>query len=170
MRAAYSGRAAAYEKKGDYAKALADHNMAVLYYALENEIQSELDAPDRDKFLAEAARAYRARARCLDAQGRQEAALADRKRADGMEADAKKQTAQAQKPKEESAGEVRITNAWTDAVTMTVGGVTYRLEAGEKRTVPLAAPSAPYEMQAGSFRQTGTLAAGKAYTIEAPQR
>ncbi len=170
MRAAYSGRAAAYEKKGDYAKALADRNMAVLYYALENEILAELDAPDREKFLGDAARAYRARAGCLEALGRQEAAEADRKRADGLEADAKKQTAQTLKPKEDAAGQVRITNAWTEAVTMTIGGTTYRLEAGEKKTIPLAAASVPYEMQAGSFRQTGTLTAGKVYTVEVPQQ
>ncbi len=169
MRAAYSGRAAAYEKKGDYTRALADRNMAVLYYALENEILNEVDAPDREKFLGEAALAYRARAGCLEALGRQEAAEADRKRADGLEADAKKQTAQALKAKED-AGQVRITNAWTDSVMMIIGGVTYRLEAGERKTVPVPAASVPYEMQAGSFRQTGTLVAGKAYTIEVPQR
>lgn len=170
MRRAYSGRAAAYEKKGDYAKALADHNMAVLYYALEVEILNEVDAPDRDKFLTDAAGAYRARGRCLEELGRAQAAAADRKRADGLEADAKKLASKPASAPEKTASQVRITNAWPEPVTMIVGGETYRLEAGELKAIPVAAGSVPFEMQAGPHRQTGTLEAGKSYTIKAPER
>ena len=64
MRKAYGGRAAAYEKKGDFENALADHKMVVLYYTLEAEILTSLDAPDRGKFLADTALAYKARSTC----------------------------------------------------------------------------------------------------------
>jgi hypothetical protein len=165
MRTAYSGRAAAYEKKGDYENALADHNMAVLFYAIEAEILTNLEAPDRADFLAEAARAYRARAQCLEALGRQKAAQADRQRADGLEADAKKVASTAPKRKDVAGGPIRVINAWTEPVTLVVGGVTYRLEVGEQKAIPAPAAPVAYEMLAGPYRKTGTMEAGKTYTI-----
>lgn len=168
MRTAYSGRAAAYEKKGEYEKALADHNMAVLYYAVEAEVLNEVEAADRAAFLTEAARAYRARGRCLEALGRQKAAQDDRKRADGLEADAKKLPAATAKSKEGAGGQIHFVNAWAEPVTLVVNGVTYRLEVGEQKAIPAPAGSVAYEMVAGPYRRTGAVEAGKTYTIQAP--
>ncbi len=165
MRTAYSGRAAAYEKKGDAEKALADHNMLVTYYAIEVEILNSLDAPDRDKLLAEAADAYLARSKCLAALGREQPAQLDLKRADDLQASAlklaKKSTASAAVP----AGQSEVVNAWKMAVTLMVDGVSYRLEAGEHKTIPVSGTSASCRIQAGPYLQTATLWAGKSYTI-----
>src|SRR5258708_5799672 len=117
MRTAYGGRAAAYQSKGEFEKALADHDMVVLFYALEVEILSSLEAPQRDRFMTEAAAAYRARGRCLESLGRLLAAQGDQTRADGLEADAKKLTGMAAKAKAIT-GEVRLVNAWSRAVTI----------------------------------------------------
>jgi hypothetical protein len=166
MRVAYSGRAAAYEKKGDHEHALADHNMVVLFYALEAEVLKDLEAPSRDKFLVEAAQAYRARGVCQERLGRQTAAQADRKRADALDATAKELGSNATKAKA-PAGEIRLINGWAGGViTVVVDGVSYRLEAGEQRTIAAPANSVPYEMQAGQHRVSGTLQAGKTYTIQ----
>src|SRR5579859_7439771 len=108
MRSAYCGRAAAYEKRGEFTKALADHTMAVTYYAIEIEITSELDAPDRGKLLAEAAKEYLARSRCLAALGRAEASQLDRDRAAELQAEAKPE---AKTPDAIAADRVRIINA-----------------------------------------------------------
>jgi hypothetical protein len=170
MRTAYRGRAAAYEKTGDYEKALADHDMVVLFYAIEAEVLKDVEAPDRGRFLGETARAYRARAKCREALGRQEAARVDRERADGLEAEAKRLASVPPKGNEGAAGQVEVTNGWTEPVTLVVDGVSYRLDVGEHKAVPASAGSAAYEMQAGRHRQTGTLEAGKAYTIRVPSR
>ena len=139
--------------------------MAVLLYAVEAEILTNLDTPDRGDFLAEAARAYRARGRCLDALGRQKAAQADRTRADGLEADAKKLAGTPPKGKAGPAAPVQVINAWTEPVTLVVDGVAYRLEVGEQKAIPASAGSVAYEMQAGPYRKAGTVEAGKSYTI-----
>src|SRR5690242_15221320 len=90
MRTAYSGRAAAYEKMGDYERAVLDHNLVVLYYTVEVEVLNDLEAPNRDKLLLEAAQAYRARASALRARGRLAEAQIDVGRAEDLEAEAKK--------------------------------------------------------------------------------
>src|SRR5260370_24228056 len=108
MRTAYSGRAAAYEQKGEYARAIADHDLVVLFFALEVEILNSLETPDRDKFLAEAAGAYRARSQCLERLGRRSAAQADRKRADTLEADATQLASKSTKAREVPAREIRL--------------------------------------------------------------
>jgi hypothetical protein len=165
MRSAYSGRAAAYESKGEYEKALADHNMIVLFYAIEAEILNSLESPNRDKFLVEAAAAYRARGKCLELLGHKKAALVDQKRADGLEKEAEKLASKSPKSKQ---APIQIDNAWSDAVTLVVEGVTYRLGVGEQKAIPVSAAVVSYEMRAGPHRQTGTLEAGKAYTIRLP--
>ena len=86
MRTAYSGRAAAYFAKRQFDKALADQDMVVLYYALEVEIAGELDAPDRDRFLREAASAYRLRGDMLIGAERITQAETDLKRAPSLSA------------------------------------------------------------------------------------
>jgi hypothetical protein len=105
MRTAYSGRAAAYEKKKDYDRALSDHNMVILLCAMEVEILNELQPADRDKFLVEAAQAYRARANCLRAKGDTAAVKKDDNRAADLEAQAKKLASKSAKPKDTSAKE-----------------------------------------------------------------
>jgi tetratricopeptide (TPR) repeat protein len=166
IRSAYSGRAVAYEKKGDLEKALADHKMVVLFYALEVEILNSLEAPDRAKFMVESAQAYRARSKCLEALGRRQAAQVDQKRASALEKDAEKLASRPANSKGATAAPIRLTNGWTEPVTVVVDGVVYRLGIAEQRAIPAPGPSVAYEIQAGSYRRTGTLEAGKAYTIK----
>jgi tetratricopeptide (TPR) repeat protein len=165
MRKAYSGRAAAYEKKGELEKALADHQMVVLYYALEAEILTSLDSPDRGRFFGEAAQAYKTRSDCLEALGRTKEAASDRKRADGLIADAKKLEAKAPAVADTGNQTIQIHNTWPQAVTMVIAGVTYRLESGEQKTISVSSASVSFEMQAGSTRTFGNIQAGKTYTI-----
>jgi hypothetical protein len=170
MRTAYGGRAAAYENKGDYDRALADHDMVVLYYAIEVEVLDNLDAPDRATFLAEAARAYRARGKCLEALGRQQAAGVDRKRADRLETTARTLASKTPKGKEGTGGPIQVVNGWTEPVTLVVEGVAYPLEVGEQKAIPATAAAVAYELRAGPHRESGTLEAGKTYTIRLPSR
>jgi hypothetical protein len=74
--------------------------VVVLFYALEIEVLRDTEAPDRDKFFVEAAKAYLKRAECRDARGDVKAADADRKRAARLEADART-AATAKAPAEE---------------------------------------------------------------------
>jgi tetratricopeptide (TPR) repeat protein len=168
MRTAYSGRAAAYEKMGDYEKALADHKMAVLSFAIEIEILNNLQSPGRAERLAESAGAYRARGKCLERLGRAKEATVDRERADRLAADAKKlQNAVPQE--QEKAATVQVTNAWTRPVTLVVAGATVHLKIGEQKTIPAPSGTVAYEMEAGRHRAAGTLQAGKSYSIQPPQ-
>jgi hypothetical protein len=99
MRTAYSGRAAAYLAKRRFDEALADENLVVLFYALEVEIGGELDAPDRDKFLREAAAAYRTRADMLIKADRIAQAEADLKHAEKLDGDARRIAEKKARPK-----------------------------------------------------------------------
>jgi tetratricopeptide (TPR) repeat protein len=164
MRTAYSGRAAAYEKKGDHEKALADHKMAVLYFAIEIEILHDSQSPDRAQFLIDSARAYSARGQCLQALGRPIEAAADLKRASALEADANKLT---NTNPQDKVGDpqVQIKNTWTQPVTLVVSGATLRLDVGEQKSIPARTGAVTYELQAGPYRASGTLEAGKTYTI-----
>jgi hypothetical protein len=168
MRTAYSGRAAAFEQKGEYGRAVADHNMVVLYYALEAEILSSLEAPDRDKVLAEAAAAYRARSRCLEKLGRGAAAQADLRRAATLQADANQLVSKSARASQVSPREIGLSNAWNEPVSLVVAGVSYRLGVGEQRTIPAVSAEVAYEMQAGPYRRTGRLEAGRTYIIRPP--
>ena len=169
MRAAYSGRAAAYEKKGQFDKALADRKMAVLYYALEVEILNGLEAPNRGAVIGEAATAYRARAACYDSLNRPQEAKIDRKRADDLDENARQLTKASATPKKPGATEVHVFNAWAQPITLMVGGVSHRLDVGTDTTLAAPSGSVSYEMQAGTHRASGTLQAGKAYTIRPAQ-
>jgi hypothetical protein len=64
--------------------------MVVLLYALEVEVTNELDGPDRDKLMRDAAGAYRARADMLIAAGKVTQAEVDLNRAEKLEAEARK--------------------------------------------------------------------------------
>ena len=55
-------------------------------------------------------------------------------------------------------------------MTLVVGGVSYRLDVGEQKAIPAPAGSLTYEMRVGQHRESGTLEAGKAYTIRVPTR
>jgi len=140
--------------------------MVVLFCALEVEILNGLEAPEREKFMVESAQAYRARGKCLEALGRPQAAQVDRKRADRLETDAKKLASKPLRGKTTAAAPIQLTNAWNEAVTLVVGGVSYRLRVAEQRAIPAAEPSVAYELQAGGYRSSGTMEAGKAYTIQ----
>jgi hypothetical protein len=170
MRSAYSGRAAAYEKKGDFDKALADHNQVVLFYAIELEILKSLESPDREKHLRETATAYRARSACLAVLGRQKAAQVDQKRTTGLEAEANELARKAPNSQEVSTRQIQLVNTWTEAITVVIDGVTYRLEVNERKAIPAPGSLVPYAMQAGPHRLTGTVEAGRTYTIGPPSR
>jgi hypothetical protein len=165
MRTAYSGRAVAYEKTGEFEKALADHNMVVTYYAIEAEILNGLGTPERDKLFTEAASGYLSRSKCQELLGRQKAAQIDRQRASDLQANAKNVAKESANAKEVPAGHFRFENAWTGVVTIGIDGVTYRLQAGEERTIPAPAGSVVGQIQTGSNVQTATLEAGKSYRI-----
>ncbi len=169
MRTAYSGRAAAYEKKGEFEKALADHTMLVLYYALEAEILAGLDAPDRSKILGEAAGAYRSRAQCYELLNRPQEAKVDRKRADELDESTRQLTKASTPANQPTASEVHIFNSWGQPITLVVEGVSHRIDAGGETTLPAARGVVSYEMQAGPHRASGTLQGGKAYTIRPMQ-
>ena len=167
MRNAYGGRAAAYEKQGDYGRAAADYGMIVFSYAV------ELDAADPKSeaypdLVRDAARAYRTRAACLQAKGDTEAAGRDLRRAERLEAKAKRapdnaRTAEA--PAAPSAGRVTLRNDWTDALTVIIAGASYTLRVGEMKTVPAPAGTFLYEMEAGPYHVQGKLESGGTYSL-----
>ena len=167
MRTAYSGRAAAYEKKGDYEKALADHKMIVLFYAIEAEILDNLKSPDRSKFLAESARAYRARGKCLELLGRTQEAARDRTKADGVEEVAKKLEDTSSQGNDKMAAAVLVLNYWTEPVIFVVDGASHRLEIGRPKDNSCARQASSPRMRCrrASTGGLGTLEAGKKYTI-----
>jgi hypothetical protein len=165
MRTAYSGRAAAYEKKGELDKALADHDMVMLFYGIEAEILNELQSPERGKFLGEFARACRARGNCLEVLGRSEAAASNRARADRLEAEVKKLDTDSRQAKETATTAIKVTNGWTQPVTLIVAGTPYRFEIGEQKSIPAPTGTVAYEMLTGGYRASGVFEAGKAYRI-----
>src|SRR5215475_10330625 len=115
MRVAYGGRAAAYERKSDYEKALQDRTTVILLLGVELEILNEQSAADRDKTLLEAAEAHRDRSSCFKALGRAEAAQADSKHAERLEQDARKLQAAARNNEE---GQIELINRWPEAITI----------------------------------------------------
>jgi tetratricopeptide (TPR) repeat protein len=170
MRSAYGGRAAAYEKKGDYQKALADHNLVVLFYAIEIEILKNLESADLEKRLQETSQAYSARGECLAALGRQKAAQVDQKRAASLEAEAKRLAQKSPSSQEPSSRQIQFVNNWTEALTVVIDGVPYLLDVGDRKVIPVSAGFVAYTMQAGTRRQSGTVEAGRTYTIGSSSR
>jgi tetratricopeptide (TPR) repeat protein len=158
VRTAYSGRAAAYAQKGDFDRALHDYNMAVLLYAVEVDILTGMETPGRDKFLGEAARAYRVRGDFLKARGQAEKAQADYRRADSLDAEAK---ALASAAKKGNLGQVRIINGWTEPATVRIDGVNYRLEPGEQKVLVRKAGRFTYEVPLVNKKGTRKLEAGQ---------
>jgi len=156
VRSAYRGRAAAYAKKGDFERSLLDHNLVVLLYAVEVEILNDLNA-DRDQLLMEAASAYRSRGELLRALDRIAAAQSDARRADALEA---KAGALAKATLKDS-GRLQLINAWTEPITLVIGGVAYRLAIGEERLITLPAGPFTYVLQGSDQRGTGTMEAGQ---------
>src|SRR5437868_3878910 len=173
MRTAYSGRAAAYEKKGDYQQALADHNMVILFYAVEVEILESLETPGREGTLAEAAQAYRARSRCLQSLGRTPLAQADESKAARLEAEAKKLAKESAKGPIRNAasengpalGRLRLVNDWTEPVVVVVDGTSYRLGKGEQQTIDKPAGAFSYEVEAARSRGNANLGPGETFTL-----
>jgi hypothetical protein len=126
----------------------------------------DLDAPNRDEFLVEAARAYRAREKCQLLLGRTAAAQADAKRADQLQAEAKKLAAKAKPSVAPAAGQVEIINSWTQPATVLIDGVAYRLEVGERKTLSRLPGPFTYVLAEGDgTRSQGTVEAGKTITI-----
>src|ERR1700736_6625680 len=167
MRKAYGGRAAAYQKQGDYDRAAADCGMIVFSYAVGLDI-ADPKADGYDDLLREAAGAYRARSACLDAKGDAEAARRDARRAEKLEAKAKKAgdgDKAAQAPAVPLTSRVTLRNDWTDTLTVIVGGVSYTLRVGETKTIPSPAGTFPYAMQAGAATIKGTLDSGPSYSL-----
>ena len=141
--------------------------MAVLLYAVEVEILENLATPDRDKFLTDAAEAYRARGRCLQAAGRPAAAEVDWKRAEKLEAEARKLATKAVGG-DGAVAQTRLTNGWTAPVTVVVEGVPYTLQPGEQKVLATRSGTLAYEIQTPRERTTGRLEAGRAYTVRPP--
>lgn len=159
MRRAYGGRAAAFEKRGDFDRAAADYGTIAFSYAVE----LDLTDPKADGFadlLREEAKAYRARAACRRAKGEEEAAARDIARADDMEAKATKGRAP-----EPPAGQVTLRNDWTDSLTVVVGNGRFTLRIGETKVIPAPAASFPYQMEAGPYTVQGTFSAGRTYSL-----
>lgn len=166
MRDAYRGRAAAYEKKGDYDRSVADYDMLVFSYAV------ELDAADPkadgyDDLLRAAIKAYRVRAACLRAKGDAGAALRDGKQAEKLEAKVRKPdekggtAAAAARP----SPQVTVRNDWGQPLILFIAGVPYPFQAGETKTLPTPAGSFPIEMEAGPYRVKETMESGRSYSL-----
>ncbi len=135
-------------------------------YAVEVEVLETVDAPDRDEFLIEAAKAYRAREKCSKVLGRLVAAEADVKRAAELETEAKKIAS-----KRPAIGQVEIVNTWTQPATLMIDGVAYRVDVGERKTIRRPAGSFTYSLVEGNgSNATGNVEAGKTMTIKIAAR
>jgi hypothetical protein len=139
----------------------------VLLYAVEAAVLEDFDAPDRGEFLAETAKAYRAREKCLQLLARPAPARADAKRADELEAEAKKLAARKKQPAGAAAGGIELVNAWTQPATVVIDGTSYRLEVGERKRISHAAGKFTYSLlESDGAEKTGTIEPGKTMTIK----
>jgi hypothetical protein len=140
--------------------------MLVFSYAV------ELDAVDPqsdgyDALLREAIKSYRSRATCSARLGNSTAASRDLKRAGALTAKLKKpDSGSVEGPTATS--QVTIRNEWPDAVTLVIAGRSYSVPAGGEKTLPSPSGTFSYEMVAGPHRVTGTIDAGKTYSVKPP--
>jgi len=170
MRIAYGGRAAAYEQKRDFERALRDHNMVNLLCGVEAEILAEVAAPGREAFLRDASDACLKRSSCLRSLGRLEAALKDLKKASQLHFDAQELAAKAPKEaakteKASGKGQLALINAWAAPVTVVVDGTAYRLEIAEQKTLARDAGPVQCALQESRKKQTVEIEAGKTVKI-----
>jgi tetratricopeptide (TPR) repeat protein len=177
MRKAYGGRAAAFEQKGDYERAVQDYNQLVLLCAAEVEILGELAVPDRASFFVEAADAFRARAKALQKLDKTAAADKDRKQAAKLDLDAWKLTAGKAKPAEGTGGgklaawkpapvgRLLLSNQWTGPVTLRIDGTDYRLKANEEKTVEKLTGPFEYELVESGQSAKGTVEPGRTFRV-----
>jgi hypothetical protein len=141
--------------------------MLVFSYAV------ELDAVDPqsdgyDALLREAIRAYRSRAACSTRLGNSTAASRDLKRAGALTAKLKKSDSGSVVEGPTATSQVTIRNEWPDAVTLVIAGRSYSVPAGGEKTLPSPSGTFSYEMVAGPHRVTGTIDAGKTYSVKPP--
>jgi hypothetical protein len=153
-----------------------------LLYAQEVEVLTELDAPDRDKFMVEAAQAYRARSKALLARGRKADAQMDLERAVRLENKARKIARLAVEKKQSAAGvaasgtkaevsdlsrqgRIRLINTWNEPVMVWVDRIAFRLEPGQQHVVIRQPGAFTYEIPAAQHKATTTLKGGIVYTI-----
>jgi hypothetical protein len=141
----------------------------VFSYAVELDILDAKADGDGD-LLQAAARAYRKRAACLQAQGDARAAERDVQRAEKLEARLKKieEKPSTAEGEAKNTSQVTVHNGWGEPVTLVIAGVSYQLLAGETKTLATPAGSLAYEMQAGPHRIKGTITAGQTYNIAIP--
>jgi hypothetical protein len=172
MRVAYGGRAAAYERKRDFERALRDHNMVVLLSGVEAEILAEVEAPSREAFLRDATDVMLKRSHCFRSLGRLDAAIKDIKKASQFHFEAQELAAKEAKPAKEAAktdnppkGEVQIINAWPAPVSIVVDGTAYRVDVAEQKSIPRAAGPVQYGSQENKKKQTVQVEAGKTVRI-----
>ena len=165
MRSAFSGRAAAYEKKNDWQRAVQDRTMVVLLLGIELEILAEQAAADRDQVMVEAAGAYRDRSACFKVLGRLAAAQADSKYAERLEQDARK-FAQEAAQKKAALGQIELINSWTESITIVIDGVSYRLAVAETKLIPKQPGPFRYELPSTGQISTGTVETGKTFRLQ----
>lgn len=170
--------------------------MVVLLYTVEMEILNSQEAPDRAKFVREAAGAFRARAKLLRLKGQEKPAQVDDDRAAKLEAEAvqlekppardaaelARQVAEMEKKLEELraeqgrraptavTGQVEFINAWGATVTVIVDGVPATLAPGKTWKVTKAAGNFTYEVRDVQPPVLRQLKAGTTYTIRIEPR
>jgi tetratricopeptide (TPR) repeat protein len=176
MQVAYSGRAAAYEKKGDYDHAIQDYTTTLLVYGIEADVLNGQETPDR-KVMLKLAETYNARSRCYLAKGKAALAQADLKRAAKLDAEAARLARGKGTPADTASGkadagaaasqtgQILILNSWSEAVTVKVDGVGYQVDVGQYKVLTHQAGSFAYEVEAAQYSGKGTVEAGKTYTI-----
>jgi hypothetical protein len=139
--------------------------MVVLLFAVEVEILMNLEPPDREQLFTEAAQAYRKRAVVFQAVGKKTAAQTDLKRAEQLDAEARTVTAKKEADNKTRTGQIRLVNVWTQAVTVLIDGVPYRVEAGEEKTVAHAPGPFNYEVPAAQYKGSAKLDVKQPYLI-----